>query len=599
MKKEWEMSSSQETLLDERIAHALTDRKILHFRYDAHLRQEVFKRLNKTQKSLLNRIAAAGIEALSKRELDKLLKELNEEIAKVYAELTAYTDKELSGFFVKEIDGLQSLYNKEVGFDFFNNVPEYKRKAIQKSQLIAGSPLEDWWKKQNRDTSFKFEGIIRQGLLEGRAVPEMIMLVKELISTSRRHAETLVITAVGKVADNAHEALRNENEDLIKGEKHLSTLDLRTSDVCRVRDGLIWDVDKKPIGHSLPYQRPPLHPRCRSILQLVLKSWDELGFKGIEEIPETTRASLDGQVKASVTYEDWLKRKTQSEQDEVLGKGKADLWRRGVITFRDMLNQSGRPLTLAKLNAKFNTLDGELKQMRSDWSDDFPDTVIDRKLGDATSHPLYLSAKKGNPEDAYRLAKDLVTDEAVEKLKKIINGRNVILVPVHAEEKIGYNMIPLATAEVLSKKLGMPVDLSIVQATHVARTGSDGWHRLIFSPAFDGHFPKGKLAIILDDTQTQGGTLASLKGYIEQQTGKVIGAYALTGKQYSVQLRLSKTTLHSLREKYGIIEKWWTEESGYDFSKLTEWEARFILNSRKTADEVRDIIIKKKQNRSS
>lgn len=24
--------------------------------------------------------------------------------------------------------------------------------------------------------------------------------------------------------------------------------------------------------------------------------------------------------------------------------------------------------------------------MRSDWSDDFPDTVIDRKLADATSH---------------------------------------------------------------------------------------------------------------------------------------------------------------------------------------------------------------------
>ncbi|OOF55778.1 recombinase [Rodentibacter genomosp. 2] len=233
--------------------------------------------------------------------------------------------------------------------------------------------------------------------------------------------------------------------------------------------------------------------------------------------------------------------------------------------------------------------------MRTAWDNDFPDTIIDRKLGEATSHPLYLSAKSGNVKDAYALAKDLVTDEAIEKLKAIVNGREAIIVPVHAEEAVGRNMIPLATATVIAKKLGLDVDLSIVQATKVSRTAGDGWHRLIYSPAFDGHFPAGKLAIILDDTQTQGGTLASLKGYIEQQSGKVIAAYALTGKQYSVQLRLSNDTLTRLRENYGSIEQWWTKQFGYDFSKLTEWEARFILNSRKNADEVRNTIVARQQ----
>lgn len=47
------------------------------------------------------------------------------------------------------------------------------------------------------------------------------------------------------------------------------------------------------------------------------------------------------------------------------------------------------------------------------------------------------------------------------------------------------------------------MDLSIVQATKVSRTGSDGWHRLIHSPKFSGKIPN-KWAIILDDTQTQG-----------------------------------------------------------------------------------------------
>ncbi|AMW17149.1 minor capsid protein [Glaesserella parasuis] len=334
--------------LNSRIAYALTDRKILHFRYDAHLRQQVMKQLSKTQRELLNRLAAAGVDALPKKQLDTLLKELKQEVAKVYQEMTAYTQDELSGFFTAETQHIHQLYNDEVGFDFFNQVPEYKRKANKTATIIAGSPLEDWWAKQGNDFAFKFEGIIRQGLLDGQQTSQMITDVKHLMNTSRRHAETLVITAVAKVADKAHQALRDENLDILAGEKHLSTLDTRTSTVCQLRDGLMWDLDKKPIDHDVPYQRPPLHPRCRSILQLVTKSWKELGIDA-EEMPSSTRASQDGPVSEQINYENWLKSKSPEQQDQVLGKGKADLWRRGVITFADMLDQSGRPLTLKDL----------------------------------------------------------------------------------------------------------------------------------------------------------------------------------------------------------------------------------------------------------
>ncbi|MDO9811925.1 minor capsid protein [Glaesserella parasuis] len=339
--------------LNSRIAYALTDRKILHFRYDAHLRQQVMKQLSKTQRELLNRLAAAGVDALPKKQLDTLLKELKQEVAKVYQEMTAYTQDELSGFFTAETKHIHQLYNDEVGFDFFNQVPEYKQKANKTATIIAGSPLEDWWAKQGNDFAFKFEGIIRQGLLDGQQTSQMITDVKHLMNTSRRHAETLVITAVAKVADNAHQALRDENLDILAGEKHLSTLDTRTSTVCQLRDGLMWDLDKKPIDHDVPYQRPPLHPRCRSILQLVTKSWKELGIDA-EEMPSSTRASQDGPVSEQINYENWLKSKSPGQQDQVLGKGKSDLWRRGVITFADMLDQSGRPLTLKDLYLTHN-----------------------------------------------------------------------------------------------------------------------------------------------------------------------------------------------------------------------------------------------------
>ncbi|OOF56149.1 hypothetical protein BKK56_03975 [Rodentibacter genomosp. 2] len=403
------VNSIKKQTLDEKIAYALTDRKILHFRYDAHLRQAVWKRLNQTQKALLNRISAAGIEALPKQELDKLLRELKGEIINTYQELTAYTDTELSGFFMTETTALQKLYNESVGFDFFNQVPDYKLKATQRASLIAGAPLEDWWKKQGNDMAFRFETLIRQGLLDGKQTHELVGDVKELMGTSRRHAETLVITAVAKTADEAHQALRDENLDLIKGEKHLATLDMRTSEVCRVRDGLMWDVEKKPIDHDIPYKRPPLHPRCRSILQLVMKSWKELGFDNVDEIPESTRASMDGQVSENINYENWLKGKSQAEQDAVLGKGKADLWRRGVITFRDMLDQSGRPLTLTQLNvvSSSNRWKDHIKKIN-----DIPLTYSEKAQG-----VMNIFKEKGVEYNPVQLLKEPISrDEIIQKI---------------------------------------------------------------------------------------------------------------------------------------------------------------------------------------
>ena len=339
----------QKQTLRQRIAHALTDRKILHFRYDAHLRQQVYKRLNALQKLLINRISAIGVEALPAKKLDKLLTELQTEIAKTYQETTAYTQYGLSGFLSLEAAKISQLYNDEIGFDLFNDVPKERIKAIKNVAVIEGQPLEAWWNKQRADLAFKFEGIIRSGVAEGKQNGQLATEVRELMSVSRRTADTLVITAVAKVADTAHEALREANLDILQGEEHLSTLDMRTSTVCQVRDGKRWDLDKKPIGHNIPYKRPPLHPRCRSILQLVTKSWEELGVQGMDEMPTSTRASMDGPVDERVNYESWLNSKTAEEKEQILGKGKADLWQRGVITFSDMLDQSGRALTLREL----------------------------------------------------------------------------------------------------------------------------------------------------------------------------------------------------------------------------------------------------------
>jgi len=90
---------------------------------------------------------------------------------------------------------------------------------------------------------------------------------------------------------------------------------------------------------------------CRSTSTPVLKSFRELGLD-IDEVPETTRASLDGQIPQDTSFEGWLSRRSVADQDANLGVGRAKLWRDGDISFRDLMDANGRPLTLMELQAR-------------------------------------------------------------------------------------------------------------------------------------------------------------------------------------------------------------------------------------------------------
>ncbi len=85
---------------------------------------------------------------------------------------------------------------------------------------------------------------------------------------------------------------------------------------------------------------------------------------------------------------------------------------------------------------------------------------------------------------------------------------------------------------------------------------------------------------MVDDFVGQGGTLANLKGHIETNGGKVIGATALTGRTDSVVLALREEQLLALRAKHGrSLEDWWRAEFGHGFDELTNSETRYLERS--------------------
>lgn len=236
------------------------------------------------------------------------------------------------------------------------------------------------------------------------------------------------------------------------------------------------------------------------------------------------------------------------------------------------------------------------KPVRTTWQKDFPDVVLHARLGDATSHRDYEAAKAGDKDAAYRLVSDVLTKDAVDKIRNIIGNREVLLAAVHAEEASGRNKIPQAMADILGKVLHQEVDDSLVQTKLVGRTGQDGFGRLANQPEFAGNVRSDLPYFILDDTLTQGGTLAGMKGYIESHGGRVIGASALTAKQYSARMALSSQTLSQLREHFGGtgLENWWKQQHGYGFDGLTESEANYLLRAG-NADKIRDRVIAARQ----
>lgn len=239
---------------------------------------------------------------------------------------------------------------------------------------------------------------------------------------------------------------------------------------------------------------------------------------------------------------------------------------------------------------------GESRNARTPWTEKTSKAIIMGPHGSArkSNESLYRAAKEGgDPKAAYELVAPLVTKEGVDAIRaKLRDVTSAVVVPVVSEERLGRNKIPRAYADILADRLGAQVAVDIVHINKVNRSGSDGFHRLAAQPEFDGAVEAGREYIIVDDTLAQGGTLASLKGFIEQKGGRVVAISALTGKDYSAKLRPNTADLALLRKKYPELEAFWYEEFGYGFDRLTSSEANYLCTVKgHTFDTIRDRIL--------
>ena len=236
-------------------------------------------------------------------------------------------------------------------------------------------------------------------------------------------------------------------------------------------------------------------------------------------------------------------------------------------------------------------LEGMKPPPRVAWRSSFPNAVLLATESDTKQHPQYVAAKSGDHSAAERLVDSLAARAeltAVCDLLQASGSAPPAFVCVHAYEREGVNAIPAALSEWLSLRLDVPFVSEIVQSNVVTHTGADGYGRLARQARFEGDIHAGREYLMVDDFIGQGGTLANLRGWIEKNGGKVIGAVVLTGKPYSAKLSPTKEQLHELRKKHGSdFEKWWRTRFGHAFNCLTQSEARYLTRS-PDADTIRN-----------
>lgn len=377
--------TSNELLVDALVRH-----QIYLLRVAGALREEIYAILDKTEEDLQEVIerrlkAGKGFDSQSAQRLrvlerlvhnirdpawdkvDKLFFEQVDELARYEPEFTAAAIRAVAPV---ELDTIMP------------SVPRLR--ALARSTPMQGRVLKEWASRQRAADLDRIMSAVQVGMVQGEGsadIARRVVGTRQMHKTdgvteiTRRDAEALTRTMVNHVSNVARREFLLANDDLFDVEVFLATLDSRTTPVCRSQDHKRYAVGKGPI--------PPLHFKCRSTRVPVLNG-EVLGNRPMKPVTEQmlvreyARANdfqqvsvrkdlprghlgrfdefarkrvreLVGTVPASTSYQQFLKRQVAEFQDDVLGKTRGALFRRGGLDVDAFVDAQGKQIKLSIL----------------------------------------------------------------------------------------------------------------------------------------------------------------------------------------------------------------------------------------------------------
>lgn len=330
------------------LADKLRKRQFYLLRHQASFRAEIDRYLDKLGKAVAANIISIGPseparEYYRRQRVEQLIEVVSGTVSDAYKGIHGVSLKEMSGLAQVEALYLMTAVNELLDRNLQNiALSAGEATSLVNRSLISGAVLGDWWDDQSRTFQDRFAQEMRMGILGGETENDLIHRVRGsaalgfqdgLMEMSRRKAKILIRGASSAVTRDTRIKSVLDNPTVFQGIQQVSVLDGRTSPTCISYAGKAWELPGyKPVGHSLPYNGgTPRHPNCRST-----------------EIP-VIREEFGGEPADDIGFDDFIATQPASTLDELLGKGRAQLYREKKITLSDLVDQNGRPLTLAQL----------------------------------------------------------------------------------------------------------------------------------------------------------------------------------------------------------------------------------------------------------
>jgi SPP1 gp7 family putative phage head morphogenesis protein len=320
--------------------------------YEKRLDTEINKILA-SHKIRLQRIVAFSGTA----NINALTRKLNTEIRLTYKKIYKEAISELN-----KLAGVSARFYKSIFARALTNI--YKAKGVKdtikvndliiKSNGTFGQQIASISILQQR----RIKGIVKQGMTENKA---MVNIARDLgrsgLLASTVQLQTLTRTAITETSNYVSNTTYKLNDDVVKGYQYVATLDSRTSLICARLDGKVYALTNK----NAP--QPPQHFNCRSTTIPIIKSTNQLlntknnrlQKRKIAGLSDSRRASINGQVPAKTTYEEWLKNQSNEVKLAVLGNQKrVTLFNSGKVKFSQFSNKDGKLISLKQLEELSN-----------------------------------------------------------------------------------------------------------------------------------------------------------------------------------------------------------------------------------------------------
>lgn len=289
------------------------------------------------------------------------------ELKSLFASWYEFNAKTLPASMVESNLAIADYESKYIGSLYGESVALNAQKVVAATAavpIVEGRTISVMWDVVAKAIDQKAKDVVIQGVSDGltnKQILDGLMGIRTRMPNgkyeyvggvmnsklTRSQIESNVRTIRNKIAQTAYEetfiALGFEYV------KDVATLDGRTSDICKGRDGKVQKVTELT-------KKPPYHFNCRTVQVGCDKDGKIDGkrpfvadTRSVKNIPKAEREDIIGQVDANTSYPEWFKNQSATFQKEVLGPTKYALYKKGGFTFDKFVDPLGKPYTISEL----------------------------------------------------------------------------------------------------------------------------------------------------------------------------------------------------------------------------------------------------------